>query len=147
MTGTKKDLMLRMEQLEQANKQLQDDVIKLQHEKKALMQREGVVSLSEFTRLQKSLDNVRAQCAQWERLYDEKNEKCRKAVKELQELQQATSREHNERNAGRKRKLDIVMAQEIQKLKNENLTISEIARKLNISVGLVHKGIHTEFNF
>ncbi|SKA99917.1 Helix-turn-helix domain of resolvase [Caloramator quimbayensis] len=53
-------------------------------------------------------------------------------------------KKHNERRAGRKSKLNDELITQIQKLKNENnMTIQEIAEHFNISVGLVHKALHT----
>ncbi len=76
-------------------------------------------------------------------------------LKQYQELEQRykilqslydkkQSKKHNERNAGRKPKLNDELITQIHKLKNENgMTIQTIASQLNISVGLVHKALHT----
>lgn len=65
--------------------------------------------------------------------------------RELEEkLQSKLEKKHNERGAGRKPKLNNDLIKEIHKLKNEKLTISQIAQKLKISAGLTHKGIHSK---
>lgn len=51
--------------------------------------------------------------------------------------------QHNKRGAGRKKKLTPELIMQIHKLKSEQyMTIQQIAEELNISVGLVHKGLH-----
>lgn len=65
--------------------------------------------------------------------------------KMLQSLyQKSKAKKYNERNAGRKPKLNAELITQIHKLKNENgMTIQAIAKQFNISVGLVHKALHT----
>jgi DNA-binding transcriptional regulator YiaG len=54
------------------------------------------------------------------------------------------NKQHNERGAGRKKKLTSELIGQIHKLKHEQyMTIQQIAEELNISVGLVHKALHT----
>jgi len=47
---------------------------------------------------------------------------------------------HNERNAGRKTKLDASTVEAIKQYRESGLTYAQIAKELSLSVGAVHKG-------
>lgn len=51
---------------------------------------------------------------------------------------------HNERGAGRKTRLSPEIISDAQKLKNEGLSMKEISGRLDISVGSVHKAVHSK---
>jgi hypothetical protein len=86
-----------------------------------------IVSRQEFNALLKQYEAIKQRYKILQSLYERNKEK-----------------RHNERGAGRKPKLNPELITQIHKLKNRNgMTIQAIAEQLHISVGLVHKALHT----
>ncbi len=110
--------------LEQANKIIDGLMQQISELHK---QYSNVVTKQEYEGLLKQYEALEQRYKILQSLYDKKQTK-----------------KHNERNAGRKPKLNQELITNIHKLKNENgMTIQAIAEQLHISVGLVHKALHT----
>ena len=61
---------------------------------------------------------------------------------QLEELQKLINEKHNERGAGRKEKFTERKKNNIRKLYQDGMKMSDIAKKYKCSVGLVHKLIN-----
>ena len=69
---------------------------------------------------------------------EHQEQKIKSMANMLDKAREKRKQKHNERGAGRK-SIDKQLVQDIQKLKDEGMTMKNISEILNIAVGTVHK--------
>lgn len=110
------ELEEQIKRLEKAVDYLQKDINDLVIEKQNILMKQNVVPKSDYDALLKQMEDLKA-------MYDLM-------------IEQKEFKKHNERNAGRKRKLDVEL---IGKMRADGLTVKQIADKLEVGTATVNR--------
>ncbi len=159
---TKVILEDKVKELEEVIKKQSSQLIEVEIEKNLILEKKGYVSKKRYEKLEELFNFYKSSNEEQNKMYkflnDELNLSKEKITKLNSELVQAyqeindlkknsdklnSELKHNERGAGRKPKLTDKQRQQVIAMHKEGYSMGNIAKKFNISKGLVHKVIHS----
>lgn len=155
---TLKEKINRLEMELEAEKKLNDEILKRLHETERLLEKNDneLGTHPYYQQLQQEIEKYKQYYEQYKGLYEKSEEKRKKEHEnhiglyeqihelksETEKLLKQTERKHNERGAGRKSSMTTQTKQYIKNDRANGMTFKQLSEKYGYSVGTIHKLIN-----